>query len=108
MDEKNISMVPNEVASEVFKAASENFYNNGYINGCIEGIKVGKRTGEANGFLKGAAFVLITAGVGFGLYLMGKAVVDEVDDMFGCNDKKPEEGEWKEVKEDNADGSESV
>ena len=109
MEEKNIS-VPNEIANDMFKAAAQNFYNNGYITGCIDGNKIGKRTGEGAGFVKGVIFTTAVAVSALATYLIGKAVIDEVDDMFGCNEpkKKPEEGNWKEVKEEDADGSESV
>lgn len=111
--EQNIS-IPKEVTTNIFNAAAENFYNNGYISGCVDGLKIGKKSGEGTGFLKGVIFTTVTVGVTVGMFFLGKALVDEIDDMLDINSskKEPEEsGEFREIVEDgeeDKDGFESV
>jgi len=108
MDGKKIMHISENTTNDILKSAAENYYNNGYMTGCIAGIKQGKKIGEGSGWIKG--FIvggLLTAG-GFGLYLLSKKVIDEVDDLFAPSGKKDTNDNWREVKEDTVDGSESV
>lgn len=109
MDAKKVMHISELATNDILKSAAENYYNNGYMTGCIAGIKQGKKIGESSGWVKGFIVGGLFAAGGIGLYLLSKKVVDEVDDLFAPSDKKDNSDDnWREVKEDTVDGSESV